>query len=991
MVLAAFSINQASAMDPEYLMSQYVWDRWGSDRGLQGEVHALTQTSDGYLWVGTERGLFRFDGRTFRPALDQDSTALITQVLGLTVDAQGNLVVRLSERNLLRYADGAFKNTLQSLQPRELAITAMARANDQAILVSGLTNGTMKYSGGEFERLVPVSALPASPITALAQSSDGKLWIGTRDAGLFYSDGGRVNAVSKGLRSRKINSLLAVGTEVWIGTEAGLARWNEIEITSEGVPPSLRGASVLALLKDRHSNLWIGTKTGLVRLNAHGAASLDGLESNPNGPVNTLFEDREGNLWSGGPWGIERLSSGSFRTYGLPEHLRSDRHGAIFADSAGRTWFAPIEGGLYWLSEGQQGRVTSAGLSTDIVYSISGGKDGLWVGRQRGGLTHLYWQGANLVAESYTQAEGLAQNSVYSVYENRDGTVWAGTLSGGLSKFHNGQFTTYSAADGLASNTVASTLESSDGTMWFATPDGLRSLSNDRWRKYSVQDGLPSNDVNCLEEDSHGVLWIGTSAGLAFLSEGAIRSLAHGSEPLRGQIFGVGEDRTGWLWVVTSSEVVRVNRDSLLRGVVGESDIRTYGVDDGLRSAGGIRRNRSVVVDTQGRIWTSMSSGLSVTDPGRIESAPPAIVHILSISADANAVDIRNLGKIPAPPGRLTFVYSGLSLRNSDRMRFRYKLDSYDRNWSEPTSVQEAAYTNVGPGTYRFRVMATNTDGVWNQAETVIPLKIAPLFWQTWWFRVGVVSIFGLGMLALYRSRLHRLRTQLNLRFEERLEERTRIAQELHDTLLQGFLSASMQLHVLADRLPEDSPQKEPLDKVLALMRRVIDEGRNTIRGMRPSTDASRDLEQAFSRIRDELALKEDIDFRVIVTGRARPLHPILRDEVYRIGREALANAAQHSGAKRIELELEYAEKELRVLVRDSGCGIDPDGIQSGHNGQQGLASMRERAERIGARLQLYSSATAGTEVKLSVPNHVAFETTAPSILRRWFGRSKGL
>jgi signal transduction histidine kinase len=269
--------------------------------------------------------------------------------------------------------------------------------------------------------------------------------------------------------------------------------------------------------------------------------------------------------------------------------------------------------------------------------------------------------------------------------------------------------------------------------------------------------------------------------------------------------------------------------------------------------------------------------------------------------------------------------------------------------------------------------------------------RIAPLYWQTWWFRLSVVSLFGLGILAIHRSRLQRLGARLTLRFEERLQERTRIAQDLHDTLLQGFVSASMQLHVVADQLPEDSPAKESVDKVLTLMRRVIDEGRNTIRGMRSSTDESRDLAQAFSRIRDELALKEDIEFRVIVAGRPRPLHPILRDEVYRIGREALVNAARHSGAKRIELELEYAEKELRVLVRDSGCGIDSEVIQSGRNGQFGLAGMRERAERMGGSLHVYSSATAGTEVKLSVPNHVAFETTTPSILQRWLGRSKGL
>jgi signal transduction histidine kinase len=793
--------------------------------------------------------------------------------------------------------------------------------------------------------------------------------------------------VTKGLPTRKITSLLAVGTDVWIGTDDGVARWNGSEITTEGVPSSLRRASALVMLTDRQSNLWIGTTAGLLRVNAGGVASLD-VPKGPAPAVNALFEDREGNLWSGGPWGIERLSDEAFATYGRREGLPSDHVGAIFADSEGRKWFAPIEGGLFWLDQQQRGRVTQAGLDADVVYSIAGGKDGLWAGRQRGGLTHLHSRGGMLVAESYTQATGLAQNSVYSVYQSRDGSVWAGTLNGGVSKLQGGRIATYSATDGLASNTVASILEDADGTMWFGTPDGLSALSNGRWRGYTMNDGLPSNDVNCLEQDSRGVLWIGTSGGLAFLSANRIETPHQPSEALRGQIFGVAEDRTGWLWVVTSKEVVHVNRDKLLRGALADGDLREYGVDDGLRSVGGIKRQRSVIVDPQGRIWTSMSSGLSVVDPAQlVDKTLPAIVHVLSVSADGNLIDVHSTTKIAAPPSRLTFAYSGLSLRHPERVRFKYQLEGYDRNRSDPTAAHEATYTGLGPGSYTFRVTASNSDGVWNTAETVVGLDIAPLFWQTWWFRLCVLSICVLGILALYRMRLHRLAAQLNLRFEERLNERTRIAQELHDTLLQGCLSASMRLHVAVDQLSEGSPAKKSLAGVLDLMRQVIDEGRNAVQGLRSSDGARLDLPQAFSRIRDELALGDDVEFCVIVDGHTRRLHPILRDEVYRIGREALVNAVRHSQAKSIEVELEYSDKQLRVLVRDNGCGIDPHVLRSGREGHWGLLGMRERAERVGGHLRIWSSAAAGTEVELSVPGHVAFELSAPTFLQRWFGK----
>jgi signal transduction histidine kinase/ligand-binding sensor domain-containing protein len=983
--LAMASTQRANALNPDRLMSQYVQARWGSDRGLLGEVHAITQTSDGYLWIGSEKGLFRFDGQSFESVTDRSPSALpITQVLGLTVDAQGNLIVRLPERNLLRYSDGVFENTLRSLQPRELAVTAMAQGNNQALLVSGLTNGTLRYSGGRFETIVPVSALPSSPIIALAQSSDGKVWLGTRDAGLFYAEHEHTTAVTKGLPSRKIVSLLAVGNDVWVGTDAGIARWNGTKITTEGVPPSLRRTSALAMLMDRQSNLWIGTTAGILRLNSQGIASLKDPESRAPSVINTLFEDREGNLWSGGPWGIERLSDEAFTTYGRPEGLPSDHVGAVFADSDGRTWFAPIEGGLFWLDQQQRGRITDAGLNTDVVYSIAGGKDGLWVGRQRGGLTHLHLRGGTLVEESYTQATGLAQNSVYSVYQSRDGTIWAGTLNGGVSKLQRGRITTYSAKDGLSSNTVASILEDSDGTMWFGTPDGLSALSNGRWLGYTANDGLPSNDVNCLAQDSKGTLWVGTSGGLAFLSASEIKVPQQAPESLREPIFGIAEDRLGWLWLVTAKQVVHVNRDTLLRGALTDGDLRLYGLDDGLRSVEGIRRQKSVVVDPQGRIWASMSSGLSVVDPAQlVRSTAPAIVHVLSISADGSLIDAQNVAKVGAPPSRLTFVYSGLSLRHPDRVRFRYELEGYDKGLSRPTTAHEATYTKLGPGSYTFRVIASNSDGVWNAMGTAVALEIAPLFWQTWWFRLSVISICALGILGLYRMRLHRLSAQLNLRFEERLDERARIAQELHDTLLQGVLSASMRLHVAVDQLPEDSPAKKSLASILDLMKQVTEEGRNAVQGLRSSDGVLLDLPQAFSRIRDDLALADDVEFRVIVDGNTRRLHPILRDEVYRIGREALVNAARHSQAKSIEVEVEYTDKQLRVLVRDNGCGIDPGVLRSGREGHWGLPDMRERAERIGGRLRIWSGAKAGTEVELSVPGNIAFESKSPTLLQK--------
>jgi signal transduction histidine kinase len=369
-------------------------------------------------------------------------------------------------------------------------------------------------------------------------------------------------------------------------------------------------------------------------------------------------------------------------------------------------------------------------------------------------------------------------------------------------------------------------------------------------------------------------------------------------------------------------------------------------------------------------------------DPARLNrNEVPVIAHVQTIAADNVPIAMGSSIRIPPGPQRVTLNFIGMNLSVPDRVRYRFRLDGFDRGWNGPVERREAIYTNLNPGSYTFHVMASD-NGIWNGDQATLDFILAPTFWQTWWFRLCIVLAAALAALGLYRLRLRQLTRQLNLRFEERLDERTRIAQELHDTLLQGFLSASMQLHVAVDRLSPDAPSQASFNRVLQLMSQVIDEGRNAVRGLRSSPGASLKLEQAFARIQDELAIDDDVGFRVIVNGQPQPLHPLMRDEVYRIGHEALVNAFRHSGAKSIEIELEYAVSRLRVLVRDNGRGIDPQMLHSGREGHWGLPGMRERADRIGATLHVWSRPASGTEVELSVPAHVAF----PSRSSRWRG-----
>jgi ligand-binding sensor domain-containing protein/signal transduction histidine kinase len=978
--------NSTYALDPSKAIAEYMHDRWGAEQGFPGgAVNAIAQTRDGYLWLGTDRGLVRFDGVSFVLIEDSDPSRVpLGPVLGLATDAQGNLWIRLQGPDLLRYHDGIFQKVLPSKGEEKNAITAMCIGEKGQLLLSGLEGGVIQSSNHGF---VPVSSRLAVPglIISMAETLDGKVWLGTRVQGLYYFELGRVTLLSQELKDKKINSLLATNSELWIGTDTGLLRWNGKELLKGAVSNALDRAQITAITKDRDSNIWVATSQGLLRINDAGVSSAESDQKRPDS-VTALFEDREGNLWVGTTWGLERLRDSAFTSYFDSDGLPSENNGPLYVDAQRRTWFAPGDGGLYWLKDRRVQRVAAGALGDDVVYSIDGREAELWIGR-RGGLTHLKDSGSSFTAKTYTTADGLAQDTVYAVHESRDGTVWAGTLNAGVSRLKDGRFITYNTANGLASNTVSSIAEDAGGTMWFGTPNGLSALSQGQWRTYTSQDGLPPGKVNCLLPGSAGVLWIGTENGLAFLRSGSIQTPTDAPDPLREEIFGIEQDKGGALWIATSKHVLRIDGDKLIRPVIESSDVREFSSGDGLLSAQGVNRYRSVVADPLGRIWISTNRGISFVTPTSVEfSSPPALVHVDGISADGRRINLGEEIRVPAPHQRITLSYTGLSLAFPARVRYMYRLDGFDKSWTEPTSTRESVYTNLPPGHYRFRVLASNSDGVWNSSEANLQFQIEPALWQTWWFRLCGVLIVGLGVLASFKLRMMALTHQMKLRFEERLAERTRIAQDLHDTLLQGVISASMQLHVVNEQTPAESPAKPAINRVLGLMGRVSEEGRNAVEGLR-TRQISIDLGRAFSEIQQEFVNHGEVDFHVIMDGRARPVHPVIRDEVYRIGREALTNAFRHAQASKIEVELEYADDQLRILVRDNGIGFDSKTLCFGCDRHWGLSGMQERAKRIGGELKVFSRLAAGTEVQLIVPGRITFVPPAAKGASNWFSR----
>lgn len=979
-------VHSVSALDPTKAFRQYIYDRWGAERGfVGGTIYAICQSEDGYLWIGTDQGLVRFDGFGFtlveRPMSGLPATG---PVRGLVPDKQGNMWIRLDGPRLLVYRDGRFADAFATFGLDEEVITALSPDNHGGIVLSGIGSRSFRFRNGKFETIADAQDAPGT-VLSMAETLDGTVWMGTRDDGLFRISRGKIYKEPGGLIDAKINVLLATDDGgLWIGTDSGLFFRNASGLVKP-ILPSIKQLQILALSRDREGNLWVGAEHGIIRISHAGVVSLDRVDQESGDTVTAVSEDSDGDIWFGGSRGVERLRDGTFTTYSTAEGLPSENNGPIYVDAEGRTWFAPLTGGLYWLKDGRVGNVSIAGLSHDVIYSISGGTGEIWIGRQTGGLTVLSDSGDSFTAHTYIQEDGLAQDNVYSVHRNHDGTVWAGTVSGGISKLKDGKFTNYSIADGLISNSVNSIVEGSDGKMWFATPNGLECYTDGHWTNRSARDGLPSSEVRTIFEDSKHVLWIATAGGLAFLAAGQLQVPRNLPDYLREQIFGIAEADRGFLWIATSAHVLQVNREQLVAGALDEAAVRDYGLADGLQGVEAIGRDRSIVTDSLSRIWLSLNRGLAVGDPKLgIRNAVPVEARIESISAGGSPINIQGMPTIAAGKQSITFNFIGSSLAVPDEVRFRYKLDGSDQAWSTATSLRQVVYTHLTPGLYQFRVVASRGDGLWNGPETTFPFVIEPAIWQTWWFRISCLLACVFAIIALHRFRMHQLKHQMSALFQERLTERTRIARELHDTLLQGILSASMQLDVAEDQLPDSSPTKPMLKRILELMGKVTEEGRTTLHGLRTGENDNRKLELAFSRIGQEFAIDEKIDFRVTAHSATRILRPMIRDEVYRIGREALVNAFLHSRASTVEVEVEYAGRYLRVLVRDDGCGIDPGVLQVGRERHWGLAGMRERSERIGASLKLRSRVGAGTEVELTIPGTLAFENTSDGSIARW-------
>jgi signal transduction histidine kinase/streptogramin lyase len=1009
----------AHALDPPKSITQFTHTAWSAKEGIPGPVRAIAQTRDGYLWLGTEAGLYRFDGLRFAPYQPGRAHSHGPAVLSLLAARDGSLWMGFSSGGIARLRDGQVTHFPPGEGVPAALILSIAEDAAGSIWAAG-PYGLASFQNGKWRRVGTEMGYAAPGAQSLLVDQAGTLWIATHGLNFGLSkDLVRVNTILSLARNAthfsptgdSVGQIWSMGEApdgaVWVADTTG----NKVRRIGghEGASATVaidREPMCLSFGADR--SLWIGVLDGgLRRARDMGRdALLDqfGVKEQLSGSkVYAALKDREGNFWFGTGGGLDRFRENKVTAFSESEGLVPDQQILLTSTPDGSVWLVSYSADKVYRFQGGafvgSTLVPYSSSDSSRILSLSASPAGqVWLGgsfklakEDHGTFSYVAIPGV----ESGAMVEAVAQDKAgdlwVSLSTGNDGTLLHRVM-GRILKKRGGEWTDLRAHAALPPYRCLVLHADAVGRMWLGFENGdVAVFEGDASSLYSTNSGLPGGMVQVIAGDREGHVLIGGEGGLSRFAQGRFVTLTQDNGLPSNSVSGILEDDDGNLWLAGVLGILRVKPEELEKAFASASyrvEGATVDATDGLR---GLPRRAPFPTATRaadGRLWFVTSGGVAVIDPRRYPRnalAPP--VKIEKVIADDRDLEASAGLRVPPNTRRLELQYAALSLTVPERVRFRYKLEGYDADWQGPASARSATYTNLPPRDYRFHVIACNNDGVWNEEGAALEFTILPAFYQTRAFLLLWVAAAGCLVWAGYRWRMRQVRSRLQLQFRERLAERTRIAQDLHDTLLQGVLSASMQLHVAVEHVPPESPDKPRLSRVLELMRGVIEEGRNAVRGLRSSTGNHGDLEEAFSRVREELNAKEGIDFRVIGEGQARPLDAVIRDEVYRIGREAVVNAFQHSGANRIEVEVEFAAKGLRIAVRDDGRGIDPQLLQSGREGHWGLTGMRERANRIGAHLRVWSRAGGGTEVELSVPGGIAFQAQSRGRPWGWLAR----
>ncbi|MGH9406664.1 MAG: two-component regulator propeller domain-containing protein [Terriglobia bacterium] len=806
----------SASLDPSKAIAQYSHEVWQTESGLpQDSVLAITQSHDGYLWLGTEEGLARFDGVDFTVFNTRNTPALgMDTITALLEDRSGSLWIGTNGGGLTRLHDGRFTRFTTRDGLGSDVVLSLDEDHSGNIWIGTDGGGLTRFRAGRWVTYTVKNGLPDNSIFSICEDREGSLWLGTHAGvsrlkhGLFTSFGG-----SRGLPDPYVKAVYTGKDGVlWVGTNGGgLSRLGaDGRFVTYSTKNGLSSNAIWSLYQDRAGTLWIGTGAGGLDRLRDGKftayTSKQGLSSND---VWSIYEDREGSLWIGtSDGGLNQLRDGAFTAYTTEEGLSSDIALAVFQDHEGNLWAGTDGGGIDRLTDGRVTSFTAAnGLSNNQVFSIcEDGAGSLWVGT-RHGLNQF----KNGKFHAYRARAGLPSDVVTASYVDRQGTLWIGTR-GGLSRMENGQFITYTTTQGLSSDHVSSMYEDRSGNLWVGTVGGgVDRFKNGKFTAYTTANGLSNNVVWSLYGDSAGVLWIGTNGGgLVRLKNGRFTTYTTRDGLFDDVVVEILDDGRGSLWMSSNRGIFRASKrelDSFARGVIHSIHSVAYDTSDGMKSKecnGGFQPAGWKLQD--GRLCFPTMKGLVFVDPARLKSNPlPPPVAIEQVTIDRRAFPPSQAAEVRPGKGQLEFEFAALSFISPKKIRFKYRLEGFDKDWVDAGSRRAAYYTNIPPGTYQFQVIAANSDGVWNDTGAWFSFVLEPHFYQAFWF----YSLCGLLVLSLGIAGHHLRVRHLNARERElsrRVDERTRqLQQEIAErTRAETALRASEQrFRQLAENIRE--------------------------------------------------------------------------------------------------------------------------------------------------------------------------------------------
>jgi signal transduction histidine kinase len=822
-------------------------------------------------------------------------------------------------------------------------------------LWAGAHSGVWRCNPGPAQRY----AITGMRVGDLLRSDDGRLLVGISGAGLKQLVANKLepypihSAMNRSalLADREVDSnklLRDRNGGLWIGThQRGLIHIHNGRTDVFTKFDGLSGDISCSLFEDREGNVWFSSARGLDRFRELPVTTISAKQGLSSDYISSVVAGAEGSVWVGTHDGLTRWKNGQATVFRKANGLPDDFVNSLFVDNHGRVWATFSGHRLSYFKDGSFVRV--AGVPSEEVYSIAGDdKDNLWLSGKKG-LSHM--RDGHLVENFPWSAMGRHQQAKVVVPDQ--GGVWlAFWTDGDVLFFKDGQVRgSYTAAAGLGKGHVAGLRLDRDGALWAATQEGgLSRIKDSRVATLTTNNGLPCDTIHWSIEDDDRSLWLNTACGLVRIARTELDA-----------------------WIADPKRRIETTLWDAADGV-------------GLASTSPAYFNPPVAKSTDGKLWFLGGEGVSVVDPRHLafNKVPPP-VHIEQILADHKSYWQNLPGhahlRLPAPVHDLMIDYTALSLAAPEKIHFKYKLEGQDNEFREVVNDREVQYSNLRPGSYHFRVIASNNSGVWNEKGDSLKFSIDPAYYQTSWFRALCVAAFMALLWAAYQLRVRHLHHEFEMTLEARVSERTRIARDLHDTLLQSFHGLLLRFQTVSLLLPERPMEaKEKLGSAIEQAAGAITEGRDAVQGLRASTIERNDLALAISTLGEELendlSTHRPATFRVAVEGQSRDLHPILRDEIYKIAAEALRNTFHHAQAKQVEVEIRYDHDQFRLRVRDDGRGMDAAVLSSyGLEGHYGLRGMRERATLIQGKLVVWSEVDAGTEVELRVPASAVYRT----------------